>query len=438
MKSDIALDKVYPPSFLQLWRQFYPLAMSDFTMALGDTVRTIIVGRFPGPELAFALVGIVKAIAVCLESPIIPILHASTALSQHPKAYHSLGRFTLILSSMLTAVFLLLCYQPIADNLLQSVFGVEDSWLDTARLALILMVPWPAAIACRRYFQGRLIRNREERKLSIAAMVRLMFTAGVLLIGLYAHLDVIWVAMISLSGAVIIEALLIVLYAACSRHENLTASTFTNTLSRLETISGVARYYTPLGLTSVAIWCGRAALIALIARAPDGMVAVALWTAASGFFLPIANSTRMLQHMVLSANKDDSLEHLFKFSSMVGLAACVPLVFLGFTPLGKNMMGIVIGNEHLALQLSSIIAVLFILPFLIAMENFYQGRLILLNANWCINKATLANVIIMLLTCSSLIWFGWPGSISAAIATIVALTVEVLVLRYSIATIDKG
>jgi hypothetical protein len=417
------------PSMWALWRQFYPLAMSDFTMALGDTLRTIALGRFPHPDVTFAVIGVVKSIAVCLESPIITILHASTALSVDHQSHRALGRFTYILSGFLTFIFLALCVEPISGWLLCDVFGLSPSVAKRALVALIFMVPWPASIACRRFFQGILIRNRQEKEMSYAALMRLLFTALVLMIGYRLELDAIFIAVLSLIGAVILEALMVLYYA---RKAPRAASRDTH--AHLHTVKNIANYYVPLGSTSVVVWMGRAALVAIIAHANNGMLAVAGWTVASGFFLPIANSTRMLQQMVIAAPKQVSHRLLFRFSLMIGSCACLPMIFLAFMAPGKSLLLILMGDNSLMLQalLPSLQALVF-LPCLVALENYLQGRLILLGAFWWINCTTIINIGTMLIVCSILLFFGVSGALAAALATLGALLIEIVLLSFGVA-----
>ncbi len=419
------------PTLWELWRQFYPLAMSDFTMALGDTLRTIALGRFPNPEVTFAVIGVVKSIAVCLESPIITILHASTALSVDRQSHRALGRFTCILSGLLTLIFLSLCVQPLSGWLFCDVFGLAPSVAELAIVALIFMVPWPASIACRRFYQGILIRNRQEKEMSYAAIMRLAFTALVLMIGYRLELDAILIAVISLVGAVILEALVVVY---CTRSVPLAQSVDKSRGNFPLTVKGIAKYYVPLGSTSVAVWVGRAALVAVIAHANDGMLAVAGWTVASGFFLPIANSTRMLQQIVIAAPKHVSHRLLFRFSLIIGVCACLPMMFLAFAAPGTNLLLILMGDNNLMLgALLPSLQVLFFLPGLVALENYLQGRLILLGAFWWINCATIINIGTMLLLCSLLIFFGVSGALAAALASLTALVIEIVLLTFGIA-----
>ena len=92
----------------RLLRQLVPLAMSDVIMALGDPLQISTVSRLGNPKASLAAMGVVKALANFLESPIIMILQTSTALSGDRRARHCLARFVLLLALVCSGTFLLL------------------------------------------------------------------------------------------------------------------------------------------------------------------------------------------------------------------------------------------------------------------------------------------------------------------------------------------
>ena len=128
-------------------------------MALGDPLQTMTLARLAQPSVHLAAMGILKAVANFLESPIIMILHASTALSKGRASRRALGWFTLLLSALLTVLFLALAVEPLYSWLLLSVFRSSTEVAREARPALILLTLWPAIIAWRRYYQGQLIAH---------------------------------------------------------------------------------------------------------------------------------------------------------------------------------------------------------------------------------------------------------------------------------------
>lgn len=429
MKNALIIAQILPiksKNFWVLWRQFYHLAMSDITMALADPFRTIALSRFPFPEVTIAIISVIKSVVLCMESPVLTILHASTALSANHKSHIALRRFTLIISILLTIILLFLCYQPIYVWVFSNVFALTAPILETGKIALILIVPLPAAVAFRRFFQGILIRNRQEKEMSFASIMRLLSTVFVLIIGYYFQLDAICIGAISFVAPAIFEALIVFL--------SVNKSVLNDTGEKTDlpvTINQVTRYYLPLGFTSIVVWVGKAALVAIIAHADRGLLAVAAWSVASGFLLPIANSTRMLQQIVITAPKHLSQSIIFAFSVIIGLVACLPLLFLAFTNYGHNLIHILLqDNTALIAELLPSLKVLFILPFLVAMQNYLQGHLMILNRLWCINFSAIINIITMLSISIMLTYFSLLVAPVAAIAVLLSIIVEILVLTF--------
>lgn len=412
-----------------LWCRFYPLAMTDFAMTLGDMLRPIALSRLPGTELSLAAIGVIKSIAVFLESPIIMILHASTALSINRASHRSLWRFTLLASLILTSIFLVSCYQPVYEWLFIDIFGVSQAVALAARLPFLLMVPWPALIAIRRFYQGLLVRDRQEKSLAAAGAMRLIFTVALLWMGILLNLNGTLVAALSLIGAVAIEALMVIYFYVRKPGGEFALYHDDQTLLP-KNITAVARYYAPLGATSMIVWGARALMLVVIARAPNAVLGIAIWTAAMGFVLPVANATRMVQQIVISS-KDISFELLLKFALIIGLGSSFFLLLLGFTDSGTFLLNTLLGdNQNISISSLLVIKLCFLLPLLTSLQNTYQGFLILSNGHWLINAATIINTLVSLLLATLLMILKFSGETSAAIATIIGLALEVAILMF--------
>lgn len=408
-----------------LWCRFYPLAMTDFAMTLGDVLRPVSLARLPHTEISLAAIGVIKSIAVFLESPIIMILHASTALSKNKKSHEALWTFTLFISGILTSIFLVLCFEPIYNWLFFELFAVSQEIAIAARASFYLMIPWPALIAIRRYYQGYLVRDRQEKSIATAGLIRLLFTVGVLWIGTLYNFDGTMVAAISLISAVAIETIVVVYYSRRSV-EKYPLSEENHQIAT--TVTGVARFYAPLGSTSMLVWAARALIIGIIARAPDGLFGIAVWTAACGFILPIANATRMVQQIVISSTSIPE-QTLLRFAYVVGGGCSVSLLVLGFTPFGISLVNVLLGNnDSIAHAIIPVMQISLLVPLMTAFQNTYQGFLIVMKAHWWINFATVVNAVISLALAAILIKLKHSGAWAAAIASLVGLSIEVVIL----------
>jgi Na+-driven multidrug efflux pump len=147
--------------------------MSDVIMALGDPLQISAVSRLSNPKASLAAMGVVKALANFLESPIIMILQTSTALSGDRGSRRCLAGFVVMLALLCSGTFLLLNLPGCYEWVFLSLFGATPEVAQAARWAMLWMVFWPALIAWRRYYQGIMIGAKEGRWLGWASIGRL-------------------------------------------------------------------------------------------------------------------------------------------------------------------------------------------------------------------------------------------------------------------------
>ncbi len=430
MDSEPAMSENQTPGLKQLLKKFIPLSLSDVVMALGDPLQTTALTRLPQAQETLAAMGVVKSIAVFLESPIIMILHASTALGKQAESRGALWRFMLILSGILSLIFAVFCWGPVYDWLMLSVFGVDQSVANIGRIAFLLMIAWPFIIAWRRFFQGLLIRSGENRFVGYSSLIRLGWVVGILAFGLYMHWNGAMLGGLTLIGGVFCEALLVTYFAVKLKVvERIDAQDLPPDPELPVNLLGVARFYAPLASTMLIVWGGRAVLISLIARSQDSTLALAAWPAAWGLVLAIANATRMVQQIVISHIEQVSISVLFRFTLIVGLACSLILSFLGLTPWGDVLLNLYLGqNPDLLSAVRPVISYASLFPLMLAFQNAIQGWLITRKQNWLINLATLMGVLVMLSLCWSFIQAGFSGALAAAWAMLLGALLEITVL----------
>lgn len=418
------------PGLGQLLRKFVPLSLSDVAMALGDPLQTTALTRLDHPQASLAAMGVVKSIAVFLESPIIMILHASTALGKQEEARKALWRFMLLLSLGLSLLFAFLCWGPVYDRLLGTVFGVEPSVAQIGRIAFLLMVPWPFIIAWRRFFQGLLIRSGDNRYVGYSSLLRLGWVVGILAMGLTFRWNGALLGGLTLIGGVFWEALIVTYFAFKLKVvERIDAQAPPPDPDLPADVAGVARFYMPLAATMLIVWGGRAILISLVARSQDNTLALAAWPAAWGLVLAIANATRMVQQIVISHIDQVKVKLLLQFTLIVGIACSLVLGFIGLTPWGNQLLSLYLGhNAELLQTVRPVIAYASLFPLVLAFQNAIQGLLISRKQNWSINLASLIGVGMMLVICGLFIQAGMPGALSAAWAMLLGAVLEITIL----------
>ena len=414
-------------SFGTLWREFLPLSLSDVTMACGDPMITTTLAHLPDAQVNLAAVGVAKSLAIFFESPIIMILHASNALAGSQDSRKALWRFTLLVGGGLTFLLSLLGLPIIFSFVGVSLLGIPSAMLATVSQVLLLMGGWPFAIAWRRYFQGLLIYHGQSRSVAKASILRLFTLALVLTGGFFFPISGGILAGLALISGVIVEAVAVTIFA---RIYGATIPPETVTQPNLpRNLAQVGKFYLPLANSMMVVWGGRAILISVIARAEDATVAIAAWSAAWGLVLVIANSTRMIQQMVIKYHHQVSDKQLLTFAISVGAACSTLLLFMSLTPVGDRIVQSFIGNDlTLAKSMKPVLLICAIVPLLVALQNATQGFLVSENRTGHVNLSTWLGTGTLLIIATLAINKGMNGAISAAMAMITSMLVEVTCL----------
>jgi progressive ankylosis protein len=435
-----------PISLLQLWREFLPLCLSDVTMACGDPLTTTTLAHLPDASSNLAAVGIARTLAIFFESPIIMILHASNALAPDPKARRSLLVFMLLAGGCLSGLVVLLGLPPVFA-LLSGPLGVPEAIAPRVGVLLLILGGWPGAIALRRYYQGLLIYQGQAGAIAQASLARLAAVAGILALGYGASRQG-WgqgsvVAGLSLIGGVVVEALVVVarrmgtlralpqVVPACDLGvdpvlpQNLPQNLPQKLPPKLpQTLAQVWRFYWPLANSMLVVWGARMLLLLILARSEQGTVAIAAWSAAWGLVLVVANSTRMVQQIVIKYRHQVRDRQLLLFAISVGGLCSLLLLLLSTTGVGDQLVqGFMGGDRPLASQIRPVLQVCSLVPLLVATQNATQGFLISEGQTGSVNLATWLGAAVLLGVASSLVGFG--GAMAAAIAMVSAITIEV-------------
>jgi hypothetical protein len=417
-----------PVSLGSLWREFLPLSLSDVTMACGDPMMTTTLAHLPDAQVNLAAVGIAKSLAIFFESPIIMILHAANALAGSQDSRKALWRFTLFVGAGLTCLLSLLGLPMIFNFVGVSLLGIPSAMLATVSQVLLLMGGWPFAIAWRRYFQGLLIYHGQSRAVAKASILRLFTLALVLTGGFFLPISGGILAGLALISGVVVEAIAVTIFARLS---GATIPPQIEQPNLPRNLAQVWKFYLPLANSMMVVWGGRAILISILARAEDSTIAIAAWSAAWGLVLVIANSTRMVQQMVIKYRHQVSDRQLLTFAISVGAACSSLLLLMSVTPIGDRIVQSFIGNDlTLANSIKPVLLICTIVPLFVALQNATQGFLVSENRTGHVNLSTWLGTGTLLIIATFAINNGMNGAMAAAIAMITSMLVEVTCLLW--------
>jgi hypothetical protein len=382
----------------------------------------------PDAQVNLAAVGIAKSLAIFFESPIIMILHAANALAGSQDSRKALWRFTLFVGAGLTCLLSLLGLPMIFNFVGVSLLGIPSAMLATVSQVLLLMGGWPFAIAWRRYFQGLLIYHGQSRAVAKASILRLFTLALVLTGGFFLPISGGILAGLALISGVVVEAIAVTIFARLSG-ATLPPQIEQPNLPR--NLAQVWKFYLPLANSMMVVWGGRAILISILARAEDSTIAIAAWSAAWGLVLVIANSTRMVQQMVIKYRHQVSDRQLLSFAISVGAACSSLLLLMSVTPIGDRIVQSFIGNDlTLANSIKPVLLICTIVPLFVALQNATQGFLVSENRTGHVNLSTWLGTGTLLIIATFAINKGMNGAMAAAMAMITSMLVEVTCLLW--------
>lgn len=356
---------------------WWPLAASWLLMSLELPAVSAVVARLAEPEINLAAYGgVVFPISLIVESPIIMLLAASTALSRDMASYVKLRRFMMRSGFVLTLLHLLVALTPLYDVVVVGLLGAPAEIVEPARIGLLIMTPWTWSIAFRRFNQGVLIRFNASRAVSIGTAVRLGTNWLVLAIGyLIGTIPGIVVGTAAVATGVVAEALYIGLRTRpIVRGPLAEAPVVEPSLSFGEFIG----FYVPLALTSLLSLLIQPIGSAALSRMPFALASLAAWPVMSGINF-IFRSPGIAYNEVVVALFDEpgAVPKLRRFAHILSAVTTALLVLITVTPLGTFWLRDISALSPELVELSRPgLWLILPLPLLVVMQNWYQGAIV--------------------------------------------------------------
>ena len=381
-------------------------------MSVEGPYLSAIVARLVDPVPNLAAFGVAFTLAWLAESPIIMLLTASTALVKDRASFLAFRRFATRLNGAVTAALLVLVLPP--------VFRFVSEWLlallpEVARLALL--VPWPAAIGYRRFYQGVLVRNRMTRRVAYGTVVRL---------GTMSATAAALATSVRLPGALIAAAALsfgVVAEAAASRFMA------RHLVARLLSESGdaapptqpeLARFYLPLALTSMISMTTAPLLTFFMSHGPNPVPSLAAWPVVSALVFLFRSGGVGFQEtsVALSGEAGENVPAVRRTGALLGAGASLLLAAVAFSPLLGLWYGVVVGLGPELIPVAVVpTRILVLLPALEYALSFLRSRWVLARQTRPVTMATALEAFGLLSTMTVLVLAArLPGTIAAALA----------------------
>ncbi|MEP7028107.1 MAG: hypothetical protein ABI960_05890 [Candidatus Eisenbacteria bacterium] len=366
-----------PPTVRDVFRTWWPLAASWLLMGFELPVVSAIMARLPLPTLSLAAYGgVVFPLALLIESPIIMLLSASTALSKDTASHRLVGRFMWTTGLSLVALHALVAFTPLYDVVVGGMLGAPLEIRGPARLGLMIMTPWTISIAFRRYSQGLLIRFGRSKLVGVGTAVRLGMLATVLAVGAAdGRLPGIAVGTMAVVAGVVAEAL----FAGwCARSVERKLLAQAPAVVPALTWRRFLAFYIPLMLTPLIAFLAMPLTSAAMSRMPRAIESLAVWPALTGLVFTLRSVGFALNEVVVSMlDHPGALPALRRFAYTLAATTSGLLLVLALTPLGHLWFGPVAGLPPALVALATV-GLLFSIPMpgLSAIQSLHQGALV--------------------------------------------------------------
>jgi O-antigen/teichoic acid export membrane protein len=310
-----------------------PLSLTWLMMSLEGPFIAAVIARLIEPKFNLAAYGVAFSFALIAESPIIMIMSASTKLVKSNNTYKKLKNFTFTLNGIITLIMLTGLLPPVFDFITLNLIGLPKEVAILTYKASFVLLPWPAAIGFRRFYQGILISSNKTKFVALGTAVRLISMATTALILYHLHITTGAVTgALSLSVGVSLEAIATYLMSVNSI-KNLISSNNTESISYLQ----IVKFYYPLAITSI-LALGVHPIVTFFlskSRLPVESLAV----------LPVVNSLVFIFRsmglsyqevgIALIGNNFENLKKLKQFALILGISSSLALSIIAFSPLSK-------------------------------------------------------------------------------------------------------
>jgi hypothetical protein len=326
------------PEVVSTW---LPLAGSWILMGLELPLVSAAMARMPHATVSLAAYGgVVFPLALLIESPILMLLTASTALARDRRSYRIVRRFMFVASGLLTLVHLALAFTPLFDWVAGSLIGVPEPVREPARAGLRIMLPWTLSIAYRRTQQGVLIRFGRARAVTWGTVIRLTTLVTLLGAGMaLATFPAIVVGTTAVICAVVAEAVFSgfavrpVLRGPLATQAPLEAGDET---APPLTMARFIRFYTPLSLTPLLNFIALPLSAAAMSRMPNALESLAAWPVLSGSTFTVRSLGFAYNEVVVSLmDRGRPVPALRRFAWGLSVFGLLVLLAGAATPLGN-------------------------------------------------------------------------------------------------------
>ncbi len=419
-------------TYRKIFRIWLPLAATWLMMSIEGPFLAAVIARLPEPTVNLAAYGVAFSFALIVEAPIIMILSASTALAKDINAFRKLRNFLFALNLIITLVMLVTLWGPGFDWLAEDIISLPP---DVARLthrALVILLPWPAAIGFRRFYQGLLIRHELTRRVAYGTAIRVIVMAvSALVLYRFFALPGALVGAASLSCGVVVESIATRLMAWGIRRR---IEARPDGGAEPLTYRRIVDFYVPLALTSIIALAVHPMVTFFLGQSRQGLESLAVLPVVASLTFIFRSIGLSYQEVAIALldGTPENFRRIARFAAILGLVSTCTLLLIAFTPLASLWFRVVSGLSAELAEFSLLPLQLFsLLPFFSVLLAFQRSIQVFGRMTRPVTFATIVEVTgIVTVLFLGIHVFDWVGVVAAVSALFLGRILGNLSLLY--------
>ena len=404
-------------AILRFW---FPLAATWLMMAAEGPYVAAIIARMPDAAYNLAAYGVAFSLAWLVESPIMMLLTASNALVSDRPSFLALRRFTYRMNALVTGAMILAVLPPVFRVVTGSLMGLPPEVARLVHVATVILVPWPAAIGYRRFYQGIMVRHGQARRVAYGTVLRLAtMSATAAALALASPLHGASIGAAALAAGVIVEA---VASRVMARRALASLPAAAPGSGDPLTQRAIVRFYYPLALTSIISLVTGPLLTFFMGRSRFPIESLAVLPVVQSLVFLFRSGGVAFQEVgvALIGRSGEHRQEIARASRLLAWVASLVLAGVLFTPLAhiwfQRVSGLPPGLAEFALLPARLLV---LLPAMEYWLSYQRSRFILGGQTRLITVATaleVGGIALVLAACIG--WLGMIGAVAGSVAQI--------------------
>jgi Na+-driven multidrug efflux pump len=398
-----------------------PLGATWLMMSIEGPFLSALIARLDEPIYNLAAYGVAFAFALIIEAPVIMMMSASTALVRDSYSFNKLKRFTYFLIAGITLLMLILVIPAIFYFITEDLIGLPKRVSYLTHIATIILLPWPAAIGYRRFYQGVLIRNNLTRRVAYGTIIRLTTMAiTAIIIYFYFNVPGVVVAASALTAAVIAEAIasrLMTISIVKQLQDNSSAN------DDKITYKEIYKFYYPLAIMSLLSLGVQPFVTFFVGQSRMALESLAVLPVITSFVFIFRALGLSYQEVIIAKMGDNKSGYvpLRNFAVLLSGVLSITLLIIAFTPLAdiwfKDVSGL---SDFLSKFARTPLKIMAIIPALTVFISFQRSVLVVDKNTAPITWGTAIEfVVIVIVMLLSINVFSFVGAVAATTSFVV-------------------